>query len=235
MSNAFFLPWDYCGTFLSLILIHRRWLETLCLVTGLAQWAGTRIRSGSRIRRVPGSILGTAESDVLSYFCWCLLNMLGYIFWYFFSDISGDVWDTCSDICGTFSDMFGTCFWILFGISGGITGKKKTEMSEQMSKTYPSMSEKKVRNISENMSQTSPKMSEKNVRTRTPSISKHIQKSWKYDNKSLSVAPGIEPGTLRIQLPDRIRVPAHWANPIARKRVSRDLLCIKTRNTNAPQ
>ena len=49
-----FLPRDYCGAFLSLILIHRKALETLCLVTGLAQWAGTRIRSGREGREGPG-------------------------------------------------------------------------------------------------------------------------------------------------------------------------------------
>ena len=57
--------------------------------------------------------------------------------------------------------------------------------------------------------------------------------SPKYDKKSLSVAPGIEPGTLRIRLPDRIRVPAHWANPVTRKRVSKDFLCIKIREKAA--
>ena len=37
--------------------------------------------------------------------------------------------------------------------------------------------------------------------------------SQKYDNKQLPAVPGIEPGTLRIRLPDRIRVPAHWPAP----------------------
>ena len=78
-----FLPRDYCGVPFPLILIHRKALETLCLVTGLAQWAGTRIRSGSRIRRVPGSIPGATESDFVSYFL-------------------GDVW--------IFSDIFGRRF-----------------------------------------------------------------------------------------------------------------------------
>ena len=42
-------------------------------------------RGWSRIRRVPGSIPGTAGSDLLSYFFFGFLNILGY------------VWDTFSD------------------------------------------------------------------------------------------------------------------------------------------
>ena len=49
-----FLPRDYCGALFCLILIHRKALETLCLVTGLAQWAGTRIRSGMEGREGTG-------------------------------------------------------------------------------------------------------------------------------------------------------------------------------------
>ena len=90
-----FLPRDYCGAFLSLILIHRRSLETLFVVTGLAQWAGTRIRSGSRIQRIPGSIPGTAGSDCLSY-CWEIFEEFG----------------TC---LGDMSDEFRTCFGLFFG------------------------------------------------------------------------------------------------------------------------
>ena len=57
-----FLPRDYCGAFLSLILIHRRSLETRFLVTGLAQWAGTRTGAGGRGGRGPGSIPGPTET-----------------------------------------------------------------------------------------------------------------------------------------------------------------------------
>ena len=79
-------------------------METLFVVTGLAQWAGTRIRSGSRIRRVPGSIPGTR---VICY------HMFGAFF-----NILGDAWDKFSDIC---LDCFGhvwECFGDLLGPFG---------------------------------------------------------------------------------------------------------------------
>ena len=84
-------------------------METRFVVTGLAQWAGTRIRSGSRIRRVPGSIPGTAGSDLLSYF--------GEMFEEFgtslgdmsddFRMIFGHVWECCGDLLGPFAVICG--------------------------------------------------------------------------------------------------------------------------------
>ena len=47
-----FLPRDYCGAFLSLILIHRKALETQFVVTG----------AGGRGGRGPGSFPGAAET-----------------------------------------------------------------------------------------------------------------------------------------------------------------------------
>ena len=106
-----FLPQDNCGACFCLILIHRKALETLCLVTGLAQWAGTRIRPRSRIRRVPGSIPGTTESYFLSYF-WGIFEYFGVCLGHIFGDFSdifghfliffGDVWECCGDLWGAF-------------------------------------------------------------------------------------------------------------------------------------
>ena len=56
------LPRDYYGAFLSLILIHRKALETRFVVTGLAQWAGSRTGAGGRGGRGPGSIPGPTET-----------------------------------------------------------------------------------------------------------------------------------------------------------------------------
>ena len=98
-----FLPRDYCGACFCLILIHRKALETLCLVTGLAQWAGMRIRPRSRIRRVPGSIPGAAGSDCLSYFL----------------ENSGPAWETFRMIFGRFSDIFRILLLDMFGNAVG--------------------------------------------------------------------------------------------------------------------
>ena len=70
-------------------------METLCLVTGLAQWAGTRIRPRSRIRRVPGSIPGTAGCDFVSYV------------WEIFEEFGSCVGDFSDIFFGFSSDMFG--------------------------------------------------------------------------------------------------------------------------------
>ena len=59
------------------------------------------------------------------------------------------------------------------------------------------------------MSQTSPKMSEKCPKMCPEHTPKSSEISQKYDKKSLSVAPGIEPGTLRIRLQ-----PLSVSNPI---------------------
>ena len=90
----------------------------------------------------------------------------------------------------------------------------------KVSEEYP----KHVREISEKCPNMCPK--------HTPNSSK-ISKT--YDKKSLPAVPGIEPGTLRIRLRGRIRVPAHWANPAPRQRVSRAFLCIRIRQKHAPQ
>ena len=67
-------------------------------MTGLAQWAGTRIRSGSQIRSVPGSIPGTAGSDFLSY--------VGEICEEFGTCL-GDISEDFQTFFGFCSDMFG--------------------------------------------------------------------------------------------------------------------------------
>ena len=89
-----------------------------------------------------------------------------------------------------------------------ICPKHVRKYSKNVRKHVPNMSEN-VRKISENMSQTSPKMSEKCPKMCPGHTPKSSEISQKYDKKSLSVAPGIEPGTLRIRLQ-----PLSVSNPI---------------------
>ena len=77
-------------------------------------------RGWSRIRRVPGSIPGTAGSYLLSYFweiCEEFWVCLGHISGHFL-DIFGDVWDIFSDTFWIFSDMSGTYFRTFLDMSG---------------------------------------------------------------------------------------------------------------------
>ena len=78
------------------------------------------------------------------------------------------------------------------------------------------------------MSENARKMSENMPRTCPKTLEKH-------DKISLPAVPGIEPGTLRIRLRGWIRVPAHWANPVTRQRVSRAFLCTRIRQKHAPE
>ena len=99
-----FLPRDYCGALSSLILIHRRWLETRFVVTGLAQWAGTRkgagVGSGGyrvRFRARPRVIYCRISDSFLKNF--------GYVW-----DTFPEIVRTCSDDFRTFSDFFSEMF-----------------------------------------------------------------------------------------------------------------------------
>ena len=107
-----------------------------------------------------------------------------------------------------------------------------SKWSQKVPKLFPHMSKKSPKNVRK-VSGKCPK----SVRKISEKCPKHLQnylkKYQKYGKESLSVEPRIEPGTLRIQLPDRIRLPAHWANPVTRNRVSRDFLCIKIREKTA--
>ena len=72
-------------------------METLFIVTGLAQWAGSR--TGAGVGSGGYRVRFRAGPRVICYRMFeGFLNILGY------------VWDTFSDICRTFSEMFGTCF-----------------------------------------------------------------------------------------------------------------------------
>ena len=98
-----FLPRDYCGAFLSLILIHRKALETRFVVTGLAQWGWTR--TGAGVGSGGYRVRFRARPRVIRYrICVGFWNMFGYM-WDIVRTISGHAWGT---FCGHLLDMFGT-------------------------------------------------------------------------------------------------------------------------------
>ena len=109
----------------SLILIHRKSLETLFVVTRLAQWAGPRTGAG----------VGSGGYRVRF---WARPRVIFYRMCVTFLKNLGDVWGTCSDIflifctcfghCpDIFSDMFGTIFGYLCDLVGLTRAPKAPE------------------------------------------------------------------------------------------------------------
>ena len=101
----------------------------------------------------------------------------------------------------------------------------------KLSQTYPKRSQKvptALPNISETnqkITESHPTMSEQISETVSQTCPKTVQHVKKH-GKTVSVGPGIEPGTLRIRLPDRSE---DQPNPVTRKGVSRNFRWIKIR------
>ena len=125
-SKIMFLKNAFSATILlpdvfSPIMIHRKSLETLFLVTGLAQWAGPRTgpgvgSGGYRVRfqaqpRLFVSFfhLGTCV-DMFGELVWTLVGHVFDIFWTLFghaSTFSGHVWEGFGDLLGQFRISWG--------------------------------------------------------------------------------------------------------------------------------